>query len=173
MKDAGTITLNIRRILSRQDTIIANAYDSYARELYRYGLAITGSCEDADDVVQEVFFKLSRARLPIFDMKSYLIKAARNTSLSILRRRQRKPALSAEAMEQEGYTDDSSTILTIRRALSSLPLEQRETVILKLVSGFTFEEIARSHGISVNTAASRYRYGIAKMKHLLEEDDHE
>jgi RNA polymerase sigma-70 factor (ECF subfamily) len=48
--------------------------------------------------------------------------------------------------------------------LTSLPEEQRAVVFLKLWQDFTFEEIAQTLAISPNTAASRYRYGIDKLR---------
>jgi RNA polymerase sigma-70 factor (ECF subfamily) len=52
-------------------------------------------------------------------------------------------------------------------ALGELPAEQRAVVHLKLWEGLTFEAIATTLGISLNTAASRYRYGIDKLRQRL------
>jgi RNA polymerase sigma-70 factor (ECF subfamily) len=52
-------------------------------------------------------------------------------------------------------------------ALQKLPAEQREVVVLKLWQELTFEEISQICQIPVNTAASRYRYGLDKLRHLL------
>ena len=52
-------------------------------------------------------------------------------------------------------------------ALGELPSEQRAVVHLKLWEGLTFEQIAESLGIPMNTAASRYRYGLDKLRQRL------
>jgi RNA polymerase sigma-70 factor (ECF subfamily) len=52
-----------------------------------------------------------------------------------------------------------------------LPVDQREVVVLKVYQNMTFKEIARVTGASQNTAASRYRYALAKLKEILEEEE--
>jgi len=52
-------------------------------------------------------------------------------------------------------------------AMTELPYEQREIVILHLQNNATFRQIARLQNISVNTAKSRYRYGLNKLRTLL------
>ena len=53
------------------------------------------------------------------------------------------------------------------RALAQLPQEQRQVVVLHLLSSLRFREIAQQTGESVNTIQSRYRYGLAKLQSLL------
>ena len=55
----------------------------------------------------------------------------------------------------------------LSEALAGLPEEQRAVVHLKLWEGLTFEEIAAALDISPNTAASRYRYGLDKLRDRL------
>ena len=52
-------------------------------------------------------------------------------------------------------------------AMAQLPDEQREVIVLHLQSKLRFREIARLQGISVNTAQSRYRYGLDKLRSSL------
>jgi RNA polymerase sigma-70 factor (ECF subfamily) len=54
--------------------------------------------------------------------------------------------------------------------MQELPPEQREVIVLKFFHGMTFSEIGRVAGISPNTAASRYRYALDKLRLLLEEE---
>jgi RNA polymerase sigma-70 factor (ECF subfamily) len=56
----------------------------------------------------------------------------------------------------------------LERALENLPVEQREIITLKVDGGLTFAEIASVLGISANTAASRYRYALEKLRTALE-----
>jgi RNA polymerase sigma-70 factor (ECF subfamily) len=62
---------------------------------------------------------------------------------------------------------------TVSSALAVLPPEQREVIVLRLWHGLTFESVAELQGISPNTAAGRYRYGLQKLRILLKEPDHE
>ena len=59
------------------------------------------------------------------------------------------------------------------QCLIRLPTEQRETIVLKLWHGHTFEAIAELQGISPNTAAGRYRYGLAKLRACLHRNEPE
>jgi len=61
--------------------------------------------------------------------------------------------------------DEESQLLT--DALSRLPLEQLETIILHLKGGMKFKEIADMQGISINTVQGRYRYGLDKLRTIL------
>jgi RNA polymerase sigma-70 factor (ECF subfamily) len=58
----------------------------------------------------------------------------------------------------------------VNAAMQELPPEQREVIVLKFFHGMTFSEIGRVAGISPNTAASRYRYALDKLRLLLEEE---
>ena len=55
----------------------------------------------------------------------------------------------------------------LRAALAELPYEQREAVVLHVQADLTFGELADQQAVSINTAQSRYRYGIDKLRSLL------
>ena len=61
--------------------------------------------------------------------------------------------------------DDRVRIVT--RALEELPIEQREVVVLHLQADMTFRRIASMLGLSINTVQSRYRYGMEKLRILM------
>ncbi|MGD9748743.1 MAG: RNA polymerase sigma factor, partial [Verrucomicrobiales bacterium] len=64
--------------------------------------------------------------------------------------------------EDQGLVEDA-----LAKAMEALPDDQRSVVHLKLVEGLTFEEISRAQGIPLNTAASRYRYALDKLRSCL------
>lgn len=64
--------------------------------------------------------------------------------------------------------DEKNALETVLR---QLPLEQREVVHLKVYDGWTFQRIADWQGVSIHTAASRYRYAIATMRERLRDND--
>ena len=158
------------------EAVLERAYDHYARSLYRYALAVTGSSEDAEDAVQEVFVRLARAARglsKIGDLKSYLFSAARNSAYSILRSRQRSgrlnDALQSQMFVESQYDPTASCDRpALRQAMAALPLDQREVLVLKVFDGMTFQEIADTVGTSISTAASRYRYAIGKLREVLD-----
>ncbi|MHC4284748.1 MAG: sigma factor-like helix-turn-helix DNA-binding protein, partial [Planctomycetota bacterium] len=61
----------------------------------------------------------------------------------------------------------SEELQRVGRAMFRLSYEQREIIILRLQGGMRFRAIARSQGVSINTIQSRYRYGLNKLRSLL------
>ena len=57
-----------------------------------------------------------------------------------------------------------------RRAMAQLPYEQREVIMLHFQAGMTFRTIGKSFGISANTAKSRYRYGLDKLRQVFKNE---
>jgi RNA polymerase sigma-70 factor (ECF subfamily) len=144
---------------------IVELYDRFAVGLYRYALMILADPAAAGDAVQDVFVALLRLKTSIESEERYLRRAIRNECYSALRRRRYEPAAAAPLLEAIAATDDRlDERIAIEQALRALPAEQREVVHLKVFEGMTFQEIADMCGESINTVASRYRYGIEKLR---------
>jgi len=147
-------------------------YDRHAHALYRYARSLTGSAEDAEDALQAVFVRLARSGRMPDDPRSYLMKAVRNQCLVAIRGRSRRQQ-AARRLAEEPVSPGSAVSEggggAVSEAIRSLPLEQREVLVLKAVEQMTFEEIAAMTGVSANTAASRYRYAVARLRRLLQE----
>ena len=152
-------------------------YERHGESLYRYLLFKLGSAEDAEDVLQEAFWRFARYDLRwrlVRDERAFVFRVARNESNRFLRRKlgrregERMIATGAAGLFTEAFAgpDEPALALLLRRA-GELPAEQREAVYLKVFDGLTFREIARVCGVSVNTAASRYRYGIEKLREVV------
>src|SRR5258708_35203908 len=94
--------------------------------------------------------------------RPYLFRAVRKAALNHIRGKAREVALGDAVMWLESPDGSKETSLALQSALRTLPEEQREIVVLRVWAELTFEEAADVIGISPNTAASRYRYGIAK-----------
>jgi RNA polymerase sigma-70 factor (ECF subfamily) len=113
--------------------------------------------------VHEVFERLLRSSTDITSSpKTYLYRAVRNASLNAIRNGKRDIELDDVWLEAPPGTD--SAALDLQLALRELPQEQREIIILHLWGGLTFEDAAIALGISRHTAASRYRYGLSKLR---------
>lgn len=161
---------------------LEEVYDLHARSMFRYACALLNCPEDAEDAVQEVFVRLARehkrlARVKV--LKPYLMTATRNAAYSILRSRQRGQALHeavcSEPLIPRERSFDRKMLESesMREAFASLPIEQREVLLLKVFEEMTFREIAETTRVPLATVASRYRYGLDRLRHALEGEDNE
>ena len=157
---------------------IARLYDQHGDSLYRYLAVKLGSSSDAEDVLQEVFCRLVtyRVRLGLVRKpRAFIFRVARNEANRFLRAKIQNdhaawsPMSLADSFLSSYAGPDEPTEKLVADALRLLPDEQREAVILKVFEGLTFREIASVCDSSVPTVASRYRYGLDKLRGLLEE----
>jgi RNA polymerase sigma-70 factor, ECF subfamily len=154
---------------------IGAIYDRFGPALFRVAYALIGSAADAEDAVQEVFVGLIRGRSrlgKIDNLRAYLFTALRRASLRIAESRHRERAAPAseflELAAPAARTIDMERAAQLERAIQALPVEQRELIALKIDGGLTLAEIADLLRISPNTAASRYRYALEKVRIALE-----
>jgi len=157
-------------------------YDRYGERLHHYLTIKLASAEDAEDILQEVFLRLARYSIRwklIKNEEPYVFRVARNEANRFLKRKHQNqinpenaPAL-ARVINESLVTDspDPSDKESLSLALAKLPEEQREVVVLKFFEELSLKEIAAACGLSPNTVASRYRYGLSKLKSLLEAKD--
>ena len=153
---------------------IAAIYDAYARRLYGYLRSLGASGPAAEDILQDVFLRLVRKRPAPASMKSlraYLFGSARSEYYHrrrrFFKRRESQIDHLAGVFEATDETISVEEAKSIEEALLQLPAPQREVVMMKIYGGLTFEEIAEVMRVSINTAASRYRYAIDKLKKIL------
>jgi len=155
---------------------IAEAYDACAAGLYRYALMILADPGAAEDALQQAFTKLVSMGDRIGEIgfcEGYLRKAIRNECYNILSRKRRRDEYesgSAQFLvtaEAENAKPDKEQQHAVENALRALPADQREVVHMKVYEKMTFRQIAESLGVSINTAASRYRYAMDKLRGLL------
>jgi len=152
----------------------ATLYDRCGPAMVRVAATLAGSREEAEDAVQDVFVGLVRAgdRLrTVRNLRAYLFASVRRAA--IRRCRGRRPAtLAAKDLPDPasgGNSTDGETAVRLERALARLPTAQREVVALHVDGGLTLAECAEVLGVSANTAASRYRYALEKLRDALKE----
>ena len=155
--------------ISRGDVeALGELYDRYSGLLYQFALALVRSRDAAEEVVQETFLGLLRSRSglgDVRDIRSYLLRIVRN-EVSHRRRRHEADASALEVVEaREGLS--AREVLELNEALARLPEEQLTVVVLKVWQGMTFAEVAEALDIPANTAASRYRYALEKLRQWL------
>jgi RNA polymerase sigma-70 factor, ECF subfamily len=156
---------------------IERLYDEHAQALFAFLLNFTRDEADTRDLIQEIFVKI--ARQPdllkgIAAQRAYLLRLAHNLAVDLIRRRsartRRAEAAAANSVElfaRAADPDENTFGDALSIAMGDLPEDQRAVVHLKLWEGMTFDSIGEVLDLPLNTAASRYRYGIDKLRHLL------
>jgi RNA polymerase sigma-70 factor (ECF subfamily) len=152
-------------------------YDDHAQALFAYLLNLTRNEADTHDLLQELFLKLAnRPELlnGVRDERAFFLRLAHNLAIDLMRRRATRgkhhATLASESAALFAPTTDPDEQAVRERlfaALAELPPDQRAVVHLKLWERLTFEAIAETLEIPPNTAASRYRYGIDKLRERL------
>lgn len=149
-------------------------YVKYKDNLLTIAATLLHDANIAEDVLHDVFisFAAGAKRLELrISLKNYLVASIANR----VRDRYRKKQHSTVGLEKAGqissdsHNPQQSAIFSeefqlLSHALYRLPFEQRETIILHLIGGMKFREIAGMLGISTSTVQGRYRYGIAKLR---------
>lgn len=152
-------------------------YDEHAQALFAFLLNFTRNEADTRDLLQELFIKI--AQRPdllhgVREERPFLLRLVHNLAIDLMRRRGTReknydqfatetPAVFAPSASP----DEQAFRQALNSALGDLPSDQRAVVHLKLWEGLTFEQIATALDIPPNTAASRYRYGLDKLRERL------
>src|SRR5438270_12361172 len=129
------------------------------------------SAADAEDIVQEAFVRFWRRNHSIQN-RGLLYATVRSIALDLIRRDSRRARREAAAVADSDQTiepafqcqDESQQSLVL--ALDRLPKNQREVLVMKIWNELTFAEIGEVLGVSQNTAASRYRYGLEALRKM-------
>jgi RNA polymerase sigma-70 factor, ECF subfamily len=152
-------------------------YDEHAGALFAFLMNVTRNEADTRDVLQEVFIKLVRQPKllsGVREERAFLMRLGHNAAIDLMRRRgTRERSHEQLAVESTGVfapsadPDEQAFRKALIQALGELPPDQRAVVHLKLWEALTFEAIAGVLEIPLNTAASRYRYGLDKLRERL------
>ena len=150
-------------------------YDGWSDELFGFAVWVCGDRQEAAEIVQEVMLglwqlrrRLGRVRHP----RAYLLRMVRNAAADRHRKRPGPDAPLVESLLEPTSFDPTRTIAARRAsaALLNLSAEQRTVIYLHLYAELTFREIGEVTGVSLHTAASRYRLGIERLRARLGED---
>lgn len=145
---------------------IERLYRQHGAQLVVFASALIGERSRAQDVVHQVFLRLlERGSLRgAADVKAYLFASVRNAVLNEAKARARDMPLDPESAWFDPPDRDYAAERNLRRAIRALPDDQRELVVLHIWGELTFFQIAQVLAISPNTAASRYRYALARLR---------
>lgn len=144
---------------------LAALYDAWAPRLLAYMTTITRDRHRAEDALQNLFVKLATHPPDLMSPGPYLYQAARREAWRVSKSRPERPLADLDVIAAEG--SDPKPLIS---AIDKLPPDQAEVVLLHAIEGFTFREVARIVRIPADTAASRYRLALEKLKEILRRD---
>ena len=156
-------------------------YERHNDSLYRYLLRLCKHRDTAEDLYQDVWSKIIKARQryrPTAKFTTFLYRVAHNCFIDHIRRNKRHsneisidPDDSASpTAEPEQVAETLFARERLDRALAELPYEQRNVVLLFLEAGLSLDKIAGITGVNRETAKSRLRYATSKLKAALSQD---
>lgn len=152
-------------------------YEKYKDRLLTLAVSLVRDHSAAEDVLHDVFVSFAGG-VGQLQLRSSLYKYLTTSVVNRVRDGFRKnkhrsdqlnrgaeTAADSKAPEQSAMLNEESHRLTA--ALSELPLQQREVIVLRLKAGMKFTDIAKVQGVSLSTAQGRYRYGLDKLRKVL------
>lgn len=141
-------------------------YRQHGAALLLFASAMSADHGRAQDALHQVFLKLIEdGSLNLAaDKKAYLFACVRNAVLNDSTVQRRNTTLDADSIWFSPPDRDYSEERNLRCALKGLPDDQREVIVLHIWGELTFSQIGELLGVSSNTAASRYRYALAKLR---------
>ena len=157
-----------------------NELDDIIREftprLRHYVRSRVGNNEDADDIVQDIFYQLMRTlnvlNNPVGHVTSWLFTVARNLIINHGKKNQEE-TLDEASYDEIADSDPDAVLLRnmlweeLDKALDELPQEQRDAFVMTEIKGFSTEEAARQMGVSQNTFLSRKHYAVKYIRKKL------
>jgi len=152
-------------------------YDKYEAYLITVATALLNNTHAAEDVLHDFFisFVKSADKVKLHgNLKAYLATCVANLARNRIKRMQREPialddndSIESAASEPDLLAIQEEETAILNQAISQLPYEQREVIVLHLQGNMRFTQIAKLRSTSVNTIRSRYRYGLEKLRSLL------
>ena len=170
--------LLIRRFNHGDGNALRRIYEKYRDDLLKVAAALLKDAGDVEDVLHDVFVHFARSAGNFQltgNLKGYLsicvANRARDKNRAAWRTRSLAPGRSAAVHADKDRPDctvvQNELTAQLSRAMARIAYEQREVIVLRLQSNLKFRQIARSKGLSVNTIRSRYRYGLDKLRSIL------
>lgn len=175
------------QLVAREHEALGVAYDRYGKPLFSLCHKMLGNQRECEEVIQDVFLALwkNAATLDLSRSKlfTWLVAIMRNRSIDRLRARQRRIPAATEAQQEPNESKEPASERTalhalfqkeraeeLRTAVDTLPSEQQRAIEMAFFWGMTHQEIAENLGESLGTIKSRIRYGLQKLRGLVNEE---
>jgi RNA polymerase sigma-70 factor (ECF subfamily) len=154
-------------------------YEKYRNYLLKLATALLYDVGVAEDVVHDVFLRFAQSSDQFKlngSLKSYLRTCVVNAAHNKARAEQIRSSVNIDEIAPVAIDSNDSDYWAILKedsvkiadALAQLPYEQREIVVLHLLGEMKFREIAKSQNVPLKTIQSRYRYGLDKLRIMLD-----
>ena len=152
-------------------------YEKYLNRLLSFAMALLNDAGAAEDVVHDVFASFAESAETFKlrgNLRSYLTTCVLNRARDVMRANQRRPVRldASESIVSDKDRPDRAILGSERAkqlncALARLPGEQRLVIVLHLKGEMKFRDIAKLQNVSINTIQGRYRYGLDKVRSIL------
>jgi RNA polymerase sigma-70 factor, ECF subfamily len=182
---AGTDKEQLIRYRRGDADALGELVEKYRRPLFAFILNMIGGQNDADEIFQEVWFRVIR-NLDSYEEHNFfgwLARIAHNLVIDRARRKQPDVSLDEELTEGSSLRDaipsrtpgperqieKHDLAASVLAAVETLPPDQKEVFLLRIQADMPFKDIARVQKVSINTALARMQYALAKLRPLLRE----
>ncbi len=165
----------MERFANGEDSAFEPLFERHARHVHGFLMRMVRDPRLADDLVQTTFLSVVRARgryEPGTRFSPWLLTIAGNAGRDFLRRKRHVEGLTptgelGDAAQVSPAQGDPGLRNRLEAAFATLPVDQREAVVLAKVEGWSFEEISRALGITSTAARLRAHRGYEKLRALL------
>jgi len=162
----------LRRVAERDQSAMAEIFDRYGRLVYSIALRVLKDTAAAEDVMQEIFFRLwqdpTRRGSDRGTLAAWLAVVARNRAVDGLRRR--KPTDPVDEVPLAAKGDLAEEVVQrglmekLQRQMEKLPAEQHRPIDMAFFEGLTHNEIAERTGLPLGTIKTRIRSGLLSLR---------
>lgn len=159
---------------------LCRIYEKYLDSLLTLAVCLSNDFNTAQDIVHDVFVRFASSWKDFNqrgNLKSYLTTCVINQARDHIRRTKHQQGELKAKVTASSDSDCPQRLIIyeeesriLNKAVSQLPDEQRETIILHLKGGLKFREIAALQGESINTVQGRFRYGLNKLRSILKDE---
>lgn len=172
--------LLVREVRAGSTEAFNSLMGRWERKVFSYLVYLTGQFEDAFDLTQEVFaaayLKIGQLRTPE-TFRAWLFGIAHNVAYSHMRKKRSRETALSEAdpggvtprvrLMEGAMWERAESKLLVETALTALPAEQREAIVLKFYQGLKFDEIAALQNCPVSTIKTRFYAGFNQLRKIL------
>ena len=156
---------------------LARIYEKYLDPMLTLAMGLLNNAGEAQDIVHDVFLSFAQSA-PKFGLRGSLsgylatsvVNRVRDHKRRLRRqvlRRDAEPRIPSRPAEPDQMVIFNEEAARLNEAIAQLPDEQREVLILRLTAGMRFQDIAKLQQASTNTVQGRYRYGLTRLRTLL------
>lgn len=154
----------LERLRTEPASAIAEVVSRFERPLLRHARALVGGDGTAQDVVQEAFIRLLRKVGSVRHLPSWLGRVTHNLAIDHLRREARmRRTHEAAAPELPATTGDPDLPHAVEGALAALTPNERAVIVLKVIEGKSYKEIADATGLSTSNVGYLIHHGLKKL----------